>query len=307
LATYNLPNFNPTGGKITLGTTTYTIPAITGNVPRSLGVNDDEHLKHPGSAQFSLGMAHQFGQALAVSADFVYIYGYNQFIYRNGNINEHTAPFYYPLNADFLTIPTMYNAGYSTNKSLRGQIRYRTHRGDSIQLAYTYQRAFDNGPGAILSLPTGQTQQTDPFDTSIDWGPTGIPRHSMNVAATLRIPFGVNFSPILNFATGAPFTATTTSRTISVPACPVYYDHCYPPGYSKNSLWKPNTWGINARLSKVVKFAERYKASAFFEAYNVTNRLNVTALGASYGSTTFLKPSTASARRQLQLGFQFEF
>jgi hypothetical protein len=301
LANYELPNFAPPGGKVTLGTTTYTIPALASLPPNSV-YNFDENLKHPASMQVTGGMARQFGERLGISGDFVYTNGYDQYKVYNANINPVN---YTAINPNFGSISTFTNAGYFKIYSLQIRGRYSTKRGDSVQTAYTLSYGNDNNPGGGFILTSTQSQASNPFDLSGDVGPANVGRNNFNFSGTGVLPWGLRLSPIITYLSGLPYTATTTSRT--VPGCAVYFDHCYPEGYSKNSLNGTSTFTLNARLAKTIKFRERYSATLMFEGYNLSNHVNFTSYQANAQAATFQQPIGAGPRRQLQFAFQFDF
>jgi hypothetical protein len=320
LANYTLPVF-PTNGApfdITLGSNTYTIPALPSaavlNPPDQYGpfpaaiVNYPEDYKNPRTMQLTLGVAQQLRNSLGVSADFVYVHGSDEILHTNSNVNPVT---FTPINPNFSLINTFSNGGYFNNYSLQMKGHYTDRRGDTIQLAYALSYAYDNSVAQGFGLVTSTTQQTNPLSTCDyceDYGNSDVPRHNLTVSGTFRIPLNINLSPIVSFRTGLPYTATTTLRSGAlVASCPVYYEACYPAGYSKGSLWQSNIFDIDARVSRTFKFGERYSATLLFEGYNVANRSNYTSFGSNIQSANFMKPTGANPMRQLQAGFRFDF
>jgi hypothetical protein len=103
-----------------------------------------------------------------------------------------------------------------------------------------------------------------------------------------------------------PYSASTTLTT---PGCLTYYSQCYPTGYTRDSLRGDDTFSLNTRLSKVFKIRERQSIEGIFEVYNLTNKLNTgTNFQGNVQSPLFQQPTgQASPRRQLQLGFRYDF
>jgi Carboxypeptidase regulatory-like domain len=298
LANSTLPDFNPPGGTITIGPNVYTIPSLPSLPPTAI-FNVEKNTRHPGTAQTTIGLARQIGSNLGVSADFAYNHGYNEYIIANANINPDT---FQPIFPNYGSIGTYTNAGYSNVYSLLVQSHYRTKRGDSFQLAYTYQKGWNNSPAGIFNLTTGQTQAENPFDFDLDYGPSTEPHNIVNASGSIKAIWGIRIAPIVSFRTGIPYTATQTAH-----ACPSYFTFCYPDGYSKNSLLGTDSFSLDGRISKVFKFGERYAATLMFESYNLSNHVNFTSFQGNVTSPAFRQPIGANARRQLQAGFQFDF
>jgi hypothetical protein len=301
LANNTLPNFAPPGGVITLGGKQYTIPALPALPPTSV-YNAVQDVKNPASLQTTVGVAQQLHGGLEVSGDFVYMYGFNQYIVYNANLNPVT---FQPVNPAYSSISTYGNQGWYREYSLRSESHWRNSRGDNFQVAYTLTYGQDNDPNSTASILATQGQATDPFNFNLDQGPIGIGHNNLTVSGGAKLPFGLLLTPILNYTSPLAYTATTTSRT--VPGCPAYYSKCYPAGFSKNSLRGASSFALNSRLSKTFHFADKYSAMLMFEGYNITNRANDTSFQANVQATNFTAPIGAGPRRQLQAAFQFDF
>jgi hypothetical protein len=314
LANYTLPVFPAPGqtDTVTVGTTTMVIPAATFTGPNGQQVpspfasgNDiDPNLTIPGQIQFAIGGAHQFSDTLNVSADFVYNNGFKQILVTDINVNPYTLQA--PLNSNYTTDLQWNNKGSFVDKTLRVMGSYRSHRGDTISLAYTLGFANDNTTtGFTAGTATGSS---NPFNVNADYGPSSQDaRHILNFSSSFRIPFGIIFSPIVQYNSALPYTATTTA---TVTGCPTYYTFCYPTGYTKNSLRGGNLRMVNSRLAKTVRLGGTRDVMFLIEGYNLTNTDNFgTNFTTSVSSTSFMKPSgtTATPKRQLQFGFRLDF
>jgi len=108
------------------------------------------------------------------------------------------------------------------------------------------------------------------------------------------------------FVSALPYSATTTLTTSG---CLSFYTSCYPTGYTRDSLRGDDTFSLNARLSKVFKIGERNSIEGLFEVFNLTNKLNTgTNFQSNVQSPTFQQATgQALPRRQLQLGFRYDF
>ncbi|HUI56681.1 MAG TPA: carboxypeptidase regulatory-like domain-containing protein [Bryobacteraceae bacterium] len=95
------------------------------------------------------------------------------------------------------------------------------------------------------------------------------------------------------------------------------------PFWPVNSVYQPNMWRSDARISKLIPFGDRYRVSAFFEVFNISNSwsptsmtsqafteakgvLTLTPAAYGVGSGDSLNPDGTEARR-MQVGLRFEF
>jgi hypothetical protein len=314
LANYTIPNFNQ--GTYVVGTNTYTIPAPTlgpptvaggpgtgGLAPTTGGTNSvDPNLKNPGQIQFSFGIAHDFSSRVTASADYVYNRGFQEIIIRNTNISTSNTL----LNPSYGSISGVGNGGYFIDKALRVKVTYRDRRGDNLQGAYTEARAADNSYGGF-GINSHTVNATDPFDYSVDYGPSSNDAHHiLNAAAVTELPLGIELAPIFYFTGALPYTATTTATPSG---CQAFYNQCYPTNYSKNSLRGRDTIMFNARLAKRIRFGENKALNVFLEGFNIPNRTNYgTNFQANVLSSAFGKPTNIQTNmRQLQIGGRFDF
>jgi len=313
LVNFTLPHFPQPGDPndvITIGSTTLSIPPPTfvgptgGVLPAPTGASKDlvPDFRNGGTLQYSFGAATQFGPQITASADYVYNRGFGQYLIMDTNVNPITkAP---PIDPRFTSVLTWTNRGFFTQKSIRTRVTYRAKHGD-VQAAYTWARAYDNTINGFT--PGTGTGGTNPLDPMTDYGPSGSDaQHSLTASGTYLAPFGIRASPIFQFISALPYTATTTAFGLA--GCESYFTSCYPVGYSKNSLRGQSTILLNARLSKQVRLGEKRSVTVMGEAFNLPNRANfATNYGKNVSAANFKLPTGAGPMRQLQLGFQIDF
>jgi outer membrane receptor protein involved in Fe transport len=312
LTNYTLPNFNPPGGEVTVGNMTFAVPALpsivgpggTSVTAPTGGIFDiDKDIKTPRTLQVTAGAEHEFPWGLVVAADFVYVRGFDQYILRNININPQTLAL---VNPAYTTILSFGNGGLYTSRSLLAHAQYRSHRGDSVGVAYTFGYAWDNAIGGFTVSSHG-VPATDPLDYNVDYGPSSSDARNTLVAnAIVNVKGEVRLSPIVSLTSALPYTASTTLTT---PGCLPYYSACYPTGYTRDSLRGDSTYLLNARASRAFNIRENKRITLLFEGFNLTNRDNY---GVNYQSNVqaknFMQPiAIATAKRQLQAGFRFDF
>jgi hypothetical protein len=310
LLTDSLPNFDVPGGQLTFGGHTYAVPApiyVAPNgavLPAPTGSvnNIDQDIKIPHTLQATGGISHQIG-SFNLSADFVYIQGYDEVILRNTNITMAGAL----VNPSYTAINSFGNGGRLVNRSGRFKGSYHTHRGDVIQVAYTLGWSWDNTI-STFGLSSHSQNATDPFNYNVDWGPSSLDARNTVVASGIfETFFGIHISPLLSYVSALPYTATTTLTT---PGCQIYYNTCYPTDYTKDSLRGDDTILLQARLSRTFQLGSEHKSvTLLFEGYNLLNRANFgTDYNSSVQSSAFQHPiGTVTPPRQLQGGFRFDF
>jgi hypothetical protein len=173
---------------------------------------------------------------------------------------------------------------------------------------------------------------TNPFDADYDSGPGNTDqRHVIAVNANAKLPWGIEFAPILTFSTGLPLTPTTTqtsssnapivvtlsngrgTQTVTVPDCKAYYAQCYPAIngvlMKKGSFRGADMFNLSGRLQKTFHLGGERTLIPMFEAYNIPNHVNhgtayqIQATSSAYGTPS----NTSITMRQLQLGIRFDF
>ena len=311
LATSTLPNFNAGTYQIPSGPSfTITTPILPSGAPAPTNggtFNIDQNIKTPGEMQVSGGIGQQFSNNFSMTADFVYIRGFQQLIARNVNITQQGTL----LNPSFGAIESWGNGGTFSDKSLRVSTSYRDRRGDSAQGAYSLGWAYDNTYNSF-GINSRVIAATNPFNYNVDYGPSvNDARHILNLSGIVVAPLGIQLAPVFSFTSALPYTATTTLTT---PGCLSYYNQCYPVNasgvpYTKDSLRGADTISLNTRLSEKIRLGEKRSINVFIEGYNLLNRSNYgTNFQGNAQSATFQQPTAlATAKRQFQIGGRFDF
>ena len=136
-------------------------------------------------------------------------------------------------------------------------------------------------------------------------------------------------STLVNYGSGRPFNATVSGD----PNQDGNDLNDRLPGYSRNAFTGPDYATADLRLTRVLRFGERYKLNLIAESFNLFNRdnqrLTITSNGLVSSASTFvqnsvtaniapypgyyelpsnfLKPNAAYAPRQVQLAAKFIF
>ncbi|MFZ1142931.1 MAG: hypothetical protein WAN76_27440 [Candidatus Sulfotelmatobacter sp.] len=220
-------------------------------------------------------------------------------------------------------------------------INRRVARGSYLRLSYTYAHAIDDGQDALVAGQPATVQNS--YVPSAERGPSVTDQRQRLVAA-----FSVDLHPfhrgqeflghilndwkistVVNYGSGRPFSATVAGD----PNQDGNDLNDRLPGYSRNAFTGPDYATTDLRLTKTLRFGERYRLNLVAESFNLLNRDNqrvtitsnglvnsattfvtnsVTANIAPYPGyyelpTNFMKPTAAYAPRQVQLSLKLIF
>ena len=220
-------------------------------------------------------------------------------------------------------------------------VNRRVARGTYLRLAYTYAHAIDDGQDALVAGQPATVQNS--YSPSAERGPSVTDQRQRLVVAFSAEPrffhrghelLGRFFndwkvSSVVNYGSGRPFNATVSGD----PNQDGNDLNDRLPGYSRNAFTGPDYATTDLRLTKMLRFRERYKLNLMAESFNLFNRDNqrvaitsngmiasassfvqssVTANIAPYPGyyqlpNNFMKPNAAYAPRQVQVAVKFVF
>jgi hypothetical protein len=220
-------------------------------------------------------------------------------------------------------------------------INRRVARGSYLRISFTYARAIDDGQDALVAGQPATVQNS--YAPSTERGPSVTDQRDRLVAAFSVEPHPFHrghelaghlfndwkISSVVNYGSGRPFSATVAGD----PNQDGNDLNDRLPGYSRNGFTGPDYATADLRLTRTVRFNERYKLNLVAESFNLFNRDNqrvtitsnglvnsattfvsnsVTANIAPYPGyytlpTNFMKPTAAYAQRQVQLSLKFIF
>lgn len=244
-------------------------------------------------------------------------------------------------------------AGYSSSyHALQLKFDRKFSGGLSMTTAYTFGKGmgFQTGDDGGLSFYINQRRdyarndfdRTQTFVQSIVYDlPLGKGKKWVSSGPGAAIIGGWRVSSFLTLMSGLPLYFTANSTSLLAPGntqtpnlvAPVQILHGVgstdawfstasfgPPAANtfgsvgRNYLSGPNFFNLDASLSKVVRFTERYSLDLRLEAFGVTNTPQFFfasngggSSGLTLGSTSFGHVTSASGGRTLQLGLKFNF
>ncbi|HEY3056364.1 MAG TPA: carboxypeptidase regulatory-like domain-containing protein [Thermoanaerobaculia bacterium] len=194
-------------------------------------------------------------------------------------------------------------------------LQQRRSHGFQYQISYAYGKSEDNrsGSGGRQEYENGQARTFDPYNKSLDWGPSDFDvRHNLIANASYDLPLGKGrlregwqISTIATYASGIPFSpvlagdpdrdgsSDNIGRPNLIPGCNPNNvsggrnsDHwfnaaCYSfpaPGTrgnaKRNSLRGPDFRTVDMAFVKSTPVVGGYSAQIRFEIFNVFNRAN---------------------------------
>ncbi len=217
----------------------------------------------------------------------------------------------------------------------------RVARGTYFRLSYTYARAIDDGQDALVAGQPATVQNS--YNPSTERGPSVTDqRHRLVVALSAeprlfhrehemlgRFFNDWRISSVVNYGSGRPVNATVSGD----PNQDGNDLNDRLPGYSRNAFTGPDYATTDLRLTRTIRFHERYKLNLVAESFNLLNRDNqrvaITSNGLVANASTFvqnsvtaniapypgyyqlpnnfMKPNAAYAPRQIQLAVKFVF
>jgi len=220
-------------------------------------------------------------------------------------------------------------------------VNRRIARGTYFRLSYAYARAMDDGQDALVAGQPATVENS--YNPSAERGPSVTDQRHRFVVAFSAEPrlfhrghelLGRFFndwkiSSVVNYGSGRPVNATVSGD----PNQDGNDLNDRLPGYSRNAFTGPDYATTDLRLTRTIRFHERYRLNLVAESFNLLNRDNqrvaitsngmiasassfvqssVTANLAPYPGyyqlpNNFMKPNAAYAPRQIQLALKFVF
>jgi hypothetical protein len=318
--------------------------------PGSVGRIIDPQYRNPMTEEMNIGYTWQFTRASVVEAEYVHVLGLheNKTININPNLPIGGNPangFARPLDAAFAA------AGQTVLSSVRDEQSINRSRYDGMNLSYRQQmvrhlslnanytlakaQAYGVGGGSFRNYPQDPRNPFSPFE----YGPTpNDERHHITVSAIADLPWGIQFSPILQYGSARPYNLTSQGDTLGFGSglqnrqVVIPNDSpgtlltgtagrtCYFAGTCHvapvDSLRGNPFFQLDTRLTKNFKLGESRNLQIIAQAFNLTNRANYgNDFDGTVGSPTFgqpvgfVNPTSTNTPRSLagEFGFRFTF
>ena len=236
-----------------------------------------------------------------------------------------------PLAAPPLLGPVYINAAVDHSAYDETSVHYehRFANRDSFQVNYVLSWAdgmAGDADGTLRGVPyylypvTPSATGGDIF-ARWEWGPTLYDeRHRITAFGVFNLPFKIEVSPTLTFATGRPYTLFQGANPSGEPGALLQITNSAGVPAGIGDARGNDLFMLSARVSRNFFFGSeaRYKIAAFGELYNVTDRANFgTSYGDVQGTATYRLPtgyiggfgavSTTPNSFQVQFGARVNF
>jgi hypothetical protein len=238
----------------------------------------DPGYRAPYAIHISGGMQHSFGGSWSLSTDYVHEQGnhaYRAYSYTGGTTL--LTPLLAANDPNQATFVPDVNVFHSDNRSsyngllihLQGNLKRRLN----MMANYTFSKAQTWGCvlGELFDYVNGVCNPLDAFGPG-DYGPSGEDvRQRFVFAGTFRAPAGFEVSGLSQAESARPFTVTTADNRgrIAIDGVPTALDQFRGTPYIQTDL----------RVSRALKFGEKWSATPFIEFFNLFDRNNP---GANY-------------------------
>jgi hypothetical protein len=272
---------------------------VPGNAAGGGGSLIDGHYRTPYAIHITGGFQHAFDQRWTLSADYTHEQGnhaYRAYSFTGGaNLLTPLIPISDPTyTADQAAVVPNLSLFKSDNRSsynaLMVRVQGNVSRRFNLTAHYTLAKAQTWGCllGELFDYVNGVCDPFNAFGPG-DYGPSGEDvRHRFVLAGTFHIPGGVELTTITQAESSRPFTITTAdnSNRISVNGVRTPLDAFRGTPYIQADL----------RISRPIKFGERWEIVPFAEFFNLFNRNNP---GANYvanvAALSIVPPAEAQA------------
>jgi len=326
-----LPGVNTTVDNFTY--TTANINNLLSNLPAasktleagSTGYYIDPNYKNPVTEEFNAGWAHSINEFSSLEVDYVHVLSLHENktrlinptlpVVTNG-VTDYTSN-YRPLTAAFQAagVPVLANV---RDESSIGRSRYD---GVSFDYKQRLSHRFSVNASYTLSWANGYDEALyhsyakDPYKqlNSQDWGPNpNDERHHVTISGLVKLPFGFDFAPILQYGSAHPYDITSPSDYIHYGNTSAYRGVLVPVNDQKNYTYALTSgltsaqlrqayfegtlttakwddlrgdpiFNLDTRLAKNIKLKkEGLNLQLIAQAFDLTNRANY---GNDYGKT----------------------
>ncbi len=274
------------------------------------------------SRQANLEVEQQLGDRGTVSAGYQYVRGDKLIISVNQNVpscvaagtNNGCRP-----NPNFANASQYSPSATSTFHGLNLSFVQRPARWGNYRVSYSLSKSMNNVGEAFFSSPI------DPFDLSKDWGRSdGDQRHRLvlngsvhtatdaGTTAWEKLTHGFQASAMLQFYSALPLNITSGVTTLQgTPGRPIVNGSFI----ERNAGTGADFFNLNARLSRSFSLGGSARIEGVVEAFNLTNRRNVTGWNANFGagayptnpSPTFKQVTAVADPRSLQFALRLTF
>lgn len=277
-----------------------TIPAPQAQLtPQSIGRLMDPNYRTPVTEEWNGGYTWAINSNSVFEAEYVHVLSLHENKTINVDANTPNDPsnialgFHKPLTAAFTSagVPVLASvrdetsSGRSRYDGMNLSFRQRGFHKMDLTVNYTLARAvgYDEDGGSFRYYPRDPARPFAPED----FGPAfNDERHHLTIAATAHLPWGIDFSPILQAGSARPYNEIAQGNQIGLgggsAAGALLAPGCTEQGYYSRTcglnpifnLRGDPYFDMDARLTKNLKLGEARNLQLIFQTFNLTNHAN---------------------------------
>ena len=269
----------------------------------------DRSLQNAHSKQISTEFEQQIGERMTFGAGYQYLKGDGLLMSINQNVpscvasgnNNGCRP-----NSSYANNSQYTAAGESDYHGLHVSLAQRSNTWGQYRVSYTLSKSMNNVGEAFFSSPI------DPADVSKDWGRSdNDQRHRLVVNASTEWR-GFQISGMVQAYSAPPFNITSGVTTVQGTAGRPIVNGQF---IARNAGEGTAFFNVNARISRLFRFKDRWQFELLAEAFNLTDRANVVTRNANFGagaypgspSATFNQITAVGEPRSFQFGARVRF
>jgi hypothetical protein len=278
----------------------------------------DPQIEAAYSQQANLQIERELSASTTVSIGYLHTRGLHLILSRNINVPRFPASAGVPNlgrpNANFANISRYESSGDSYYNGLTMSFNRRLRSWAGLRVSYTYSKAIDDTGNAFFFTPQDNSNLRDERGLS-----DNDQRHVFALSGTLTAPQNDSHAPglrllsgfqlgyIFRYGSALPFNIVTggdRNNDSNVNDRPL--------GVGRNTGHGFDYASLDLRLSRRIRFNERWSMEILAEGFNILNRANFQLPNGTIGTgaipnATFGRPTAAADPRQFQFGLRLSF
>jgi hypothetical protein len=278
----------------------------------------DPRIENAYTQQASLQIERELTPSASLSMGYLHTRGLHLILSRNANVPRFPASAGVPNqgrpNPNFANISRFEGSGDSYYNGLTVSLNQRFKRWVGARFSYTLSKAIDNTGNAFFFTPQDNFNLRDERGRS-----DNDQRHVLAVSGVLAGPetaggglwrravAGFQLSSIFRYGSALPFNIVTGADRNNDTNV-----NDRPAGVGRNVGEGFDFASLDLRLSRRIRFNERFGMEVIAEGFNMFNRANFQLPNATFGAgatpnSNFGRPTAAADPRQIQFGLRLSF
>jgi hypothetical protein len=278
----------------------------------------DPKIENAYTQQASVQIERELTASASLSVGYLYTRGLHLILSRNVNVPRFPVSAGVPNQGrpdpNFANVARYEGSGDSYYNGLTVSLNRRFNRWAGARLSYTFSKAIDDTGNAFFFTPQDNFNLRDERGRS-----DNDQRHVLAASGVLTAPetaggglwrravAGFQLSSIFRYGSALPFNITTGADRNNDTNV-----NDRPAGVGRNTGDGFDFAALDLRLSRSIRFNERFGLEVIVEGFNIFNRANFQLPNATFGTGStpnpnFGRPTAAADPRQIQFGLRLSF